>query len=85
MKSNGCESRPAKASEQAVASGAIHRATGGCEAYTARKPGREDSAPKSATVAMPKPFCLVEGCTRRIVDILRNCAKRDCMDSIFSS
>src|SRR6516225_2125812 len=38
MKSNGCESRPAKASEQAGSDVAIHRATGGCEAYTARKP-----------------------------------------------
>ena len=37
MESSGCKSRPAKASRQAVASVAIHRATGECGAYTTRK------------------------------------------------
>jgi len=39
--------------DRSVASVAIHRATGGCEACTARKSGHEGSAPKSYVVVMP--------------------------------
>jgi len=52
MKSNGCESCPAKASERAGGECCHSR---GCEAYTAKEAGREGSAPKSYNVAMPAP------------------------------
>ena len=49
MESSGCKSRTAKASTQADSECAIHRATGGCEAYTARK--------QAVKIQLRKPAC----------------------------
>jgi hypothetical protein len=57
MKSSWCKSSPVKAvAGRPVASVAIRRATGGCEAYTARKQAVMNSAPKLSIVAMPTPL-----------------------------
>ena len=57
MKSSWCKSSPVKAvAGRPVASVAIRRVTGGCEAYTARKQAVMNSAPKSSIVAMPTPL-----------------------------
>jgi hypothetical protein len=57
MGSSWCESSPVKAvAGGPVASVAIRRVTGGCEAYTARKQAVMNSAPKSSIVAMPTPL-----------------------------
>src|SRR5215467_11968389 len=64
MKSNGCESRPAKASEQAGSECCHSPGNWWVRSVHSKEAGREDSAPKSANVAMPTPFCLVEGSIR---------------------
>ena len=64
MKSNGCKSRPVKASEQAGSECCHSPGDWWVRSVHSKEAGREDSAPKSATVAMPTPFCLVEGSIR---------------------
>jgi hypothetical protein len=57
MKSNWCESSPAKAvAGGPVASVAIRRVTGGCEAYTARKQAVSVQLRNRFFIAMPTPL-----------------------------
>jgi hypothetical protein len=55
MKSNGCESRPAKASEQAGSESCRSPGDWWVRSVDSKEAGREDSAPKSHNVAMPTP------------------------------
>ena len=55
MKSNGCESRPAKASEQAGSECCHSPGDWWVRSVHSEEAGREDSAPKSNYVAMPTP------------------------------
>ena len=55
MKSNGCESRPAKASEQAGSESCHSSGDWWVRSVDSKEAGREDSAPKSNIVAMPTP------------------------------
>jgi hypothetical protein len=56
MKSNGCESRAAKASEQAGSESCHSLRDWWVRSVDSKEAGREDSAPKSFIVAMPTPF-----------------------------
>ena len=64
MESNGCKSRPVKASEQAGSECCHSPGDWWVRSVHSKEAGREGSAPKSATVAMPTPFCLAEGSIR---------------------
>ncbi len=56
MKSNGCESRPVKASEQAGSECCHSSGDWWVRSVHSEEAGREDSAPKSNIVAMPTPL-----------------------------
>jgi hypothetical protein len=56
MKSNGCESRPVKASEQAGSECCHSPGDWWVRSIHSKEAGREDSAPKSNIVAMPTPL-----------------------------
>jgi len=64
MKSNGCESRPVKASEQAGSECCHSPGDWWVRSVHSKEAGREDSAPKSNIVAMPDAVSLVEGSIR---------------------
>ena len=55
MKSNGCKSRPVKASEQAGSESCHSPGDWWVRSVDSKEAGREDSAPKSNNVAMPTP------------------------------
>ena len=55
MKSNGCESRTAKASEQAGSECCHSPGDWWVRSVHSKEAGREGSAPKSNNVAMPTP------------------------------
>ena len=55
MKSNGCESRPAKASEQAGSECCHSLGDWWVRSVHSKEAGREGSAPKSHNVVMPTP------------------------------
>ena len=81
MKSNGCKSRPAKASEQA-GSECCHSPGDWCvRSVHSKEAGREGSAPKSFIVAMPTP--LVERKAASGYD--RNCEGRPGIAGVPSS
>src|SRR5260370_11482949 len=56
MKSNGCKSRTAKASEQAGSESCHSSGDWWVRGVDSKEAGREDSAPKSFLVAMPTPL-----------------------------
>ena len=56
MKSNGCESRPAKASKRAGSECCHSPGDWWVRSVHSKEVGREDSAPKSVMVAMPTPL-----------------------------
>lgn len=56
MKSNGCKSRAAKASEQAGSECCHSPGDWGVRSVHSKEVGREGSAPKSHIFAMPTPF-----------------------------
>src|SRR5260370_2007429 len=56
MKSNGCKSRTAKASEQAGSESCHSLGDWWVRSVDSKEAGREDSAPKSFIVAMPTPL-----------------------------
>jgi hypothetical protein len=56
MKSNGCKSRPAKASEQAGSECCHSPGDWWVRSVHSKEAGREGSAPKSVSVAMPTPL-----------------------------
>src|ERR1700730_5550697 len=56
MESNGCESRPAKASKQAGSECCHSPGDWWVRSVHSKEVGREDSAPKSVMVAMPTPL-----------------------------
>jgi hypothetical protein len=56
MKSNGCKSRAAKASEQAGSECCHSPGDWGVRSVHSKEAGREESAPKSHIFAMPTPF-----------------------------
>jgi hypothetical protein len=56
MKSNGCKSRPVKASEQAGSESCHSPGNWWVRSVDSKEAGREGSAPKSFLVAMPTPL-----------------------------
>src|SRR5216684_6464865 len=56
MKSNGCESRAAKVSEQAGSECCHSPGDWWVRSVHSKEAGREDSAPKTRLVAMPTPL-----------------------------
>jgi hypothetical protein len=81
MKSNGCKSRTAKASEQAGSESCHSLGDWWVRSVDSKEAGREDSAPKSLIVAMPTP--LVERKAASGYD--RNCEGRPGIAGVPSS
>ena len=81
MKSNGCKSRPAKASEQAGSECCHSPGDWWVRSVHSKEAGREDSAPKSFIVAMPTP--LVERKAASGYD--RNCEGRPGIAGVVST
>ena len=81
MKSNGCKSRPAKASEQAGSECCHSPGDWWVRSVHSKEAGREGSAPKSFIVAMPTP--LVERKAASGYD--RNCEGRPGIAGVPSS
>lgn len=81
MESNGCKSRPAKASEQAGSECCHSPGDWWVRSVHSKEAGREGSAPKSFIVAMPTP--LVERKAASGYD--RNCEGRPGIAGVPSS
>ena len=64
MESSGCESRPAKASQQAGSQCCHSPGDRWVRSVHSKEAGREDSAPKSKIVADADAVMRAEGCTR---------------------
>ena len=81
MKSSGCKSRSAKASERAGSECCHSPGDGWVRSVHSKEAGREGSAPKSFIVAMPTPF--VERKAASGYD--RNCEGRPGIAGVSSS